>query len=168
MSRERLDLAVSQIEFARSYTLKMLEDVADDEWFPQVEGCPTHLAWQVGHLAMAQYALTMIRIRGREREDEELLSKQFFRSFQKGTKPVFDATEYPSIPEIHDTMARVHTVSLGELSKQTDDSLADKLPEPHAVFDTKLGSVFFCSAHEMLHAGQIGLLRRMLGKEPVR
>jgi hypothetical protein len=31
-----------------------------------------------------------------------------------------------------------------------------------------MGSVFVCSAHEMLHAGQIGLLRRLLGKPPLR
>lgn len=168
MSRDRLELAVAQIEFARSYTLQMLEDVGDDEWFKQVDGCPTHLAWQVGHLAMAQYALTMIRLRGKEREDEELLSKQFFRRFQKGTKPEFAATEYPSISEIRDTMDRVHAASLDELARYTDESLNEKLPDPTAVFDTKLGSVFFCSSHEMLHAGQIGLVRRMLGKEPVR
>jgi hypothetical protein len=168
MSRDRLDLAVSQIEFARKYTLGLLEDVAEADWFRQVSPCPTHLAWQVGHLAMAQYALTMVRIRGKQSEDENLLSKQFFRSFQKGTTPVFDAAEYPPVADIHETLARVHDASLCELEQQTDESLDVTLPEPHVVFDTKLGSVFFCPTHEMLHAGQIGLLRRMLGKEPIR
>lgn len=168
MGRDQLDLAISQIKFARRYTLGLVEDVTDDDWFRQVPPCPTHLAWQVGHLAMAQYALTMIRIRGKEREDEKLLSKQFFRCFQKGTTPIFDPAQYPSITEINDTLRHVHEASLRELERQTDEALDVKLPEPHAVFDTKLGSVFFCSTHEMLHAGQIGLLRRMFGKEPLR
>ena len=146
----------------------MIEDIEDDLWFQQFSNCPTHIAWQVGHLAMAQYALTMIRIRGKEPEDEQLLSKKFFRSFQKGTSPIFDAAEYPSAEEIRTTLARVHEVSLSELSRYDDGKLDDKLPEPHAVFDTKLGSVFFCSAHEMMHAGQIGLMRRTMGKAPVR
>ena len=168
MSRDRLEIAVSQIEFARRYTLGLVEDVEEDEWFRQLDDCPTHLAWQLGHLAMAQYALTMIRIRGKEPEDEALISKAFFRAFQKGTTPEFDATKYPPPAEIRETLARVHAASLAELSNCTDEELDASLPEPHAVFDTKLGSVFFCSAHEMLHAGQIGLLRRMLGKVPVR
>ena len=168
MSRERLDVAISQIEFARRYTLQLIDEVPESDWFRQIEACPTHLAWQVGHLAMAQYALTMVRIRGKEREDEQVLSKQFFRAFQKGTRPVFDAAEYPSVDEIRATLDRVHETSLKELREQSDESLDVKLPEPHAVFDTKLGSVFFCSSHEMLHAGQIGLLRRMLGQEPLR
>ncbi len=72
------------------------------------------------------------------------------------------------MPEIRETLARVHQHSLQELETYTDADLNVKLPEPHAVFDTKLGSVFFCSAHELIHAGQIGLLRRMLGKDPLR
>lgn len=168
MSRARLDLAVAQIEFARSYTKQLVEDVQEDEWFRRVDGCPTHLAWQIGHLAMAQYALTLVRIRGRERSDRDLISKQFYACFKKGSDPISEELTFPTISDIRDTMERTHSASLEELSKHTDDSLAEKLPEPYAVFDSKLGSVFFCSHHEMLHAGQIGLLRRMLGKSPVR
>jgi hypothetical protein len=39
---------------------------------------------------------------------------------------------------------------------------------PYAAFATKFGGLLFCSHHEMLHAGQIGLLRRLIGKAPVR
>ena len=168
MSREKIDIAVRQIEFARQYTQGMIEEVRDDEWFRQVGECPTHLAWQVGHLAMAQYGLTMLRIRGKEPEDEEIVSKSFLRAFKKGSQPVFDASQYPPIGEILSTFNRVHKQSLEELSKYNDDDLTEKLPMPHAVFETKLGSIFFCSVHEMLHNGQIGLLRRMLGKDPIR
>ena len=168
MSRDRLELATRQIEFSRNYTQGMIADVEDDLWFQPLAECPTHLGWQVGHLAMAQYALTMIRLRGKEPEDEHILSKSFFRCFQKGTTPVFDPHQYPPPVEIRRTLDRVHQASLAELARYNDAELDVPLPEPHAVFATKLGSVFFCSAHEMLHAGQIGMLRRMMGKPPVR
>lgn len=168
MSSAQLELAVRQIEYARNYSLALWSDIDEADWFREVPGCPTHLAWQVGHLAMAQYALTMIRIRGKEPEDEALLSKKFFRCFQKGTTPQFDASLYPTVAEIRDTLTRVHHQSLKELAECNDKELDVKIPEPHAVFDTKLGSIFFCSAHELIHTGQIGLLRRMLGNTPVR
>jgi hypothetical protein len=63
---------------------------------------------------------------------------------------------------------RVHEHSLRELETYQDADLQESLPAPTAVFATKLGSVFFCSSHELIHAGQIGLLRRMLGKDPLR
>jgi hypothetical protein len=39
---------------------------------------------------------------------------------------------------------------------------------PYAGYPTKLGALLFCPLHEMIHAGQIGLLRRLMGKPPIR
>ncbi len=168
MSRVHLDLAVKNIEFARRYTTQLLEDVAPDEWFVKPHGSPTHLAWQMGHLAMAQYGLTMLRIRGKEPSDSEFISNDFLRRFAKGTQPSDQPSDYPPIDEIRQVFDEVHRRALSELVNYTDADLEVKLPEPHAVFDTKLGSIFFCSFHETMHAGQIGLQRRLLGKTPLR
>jgi uncharacterized damage-inducible protein DinB len=62
----------------------------------------------------------------------------------------------------------VHQQALKELPVCTQQQLAEPSDEPYAVTPTKLGALFFCSHHEMLHAGQIGLLRRLLGKSPLR
>lgn len=168
MDRYTLDIAVGQIEFARRYTKQLLADVQTDEWFLQPAGGVTHLAWQVGHLAMAQYGLTMLRLRGKEPQDREFISNDFIRRFQKGTQPEADVSLYPPVDEILNVFERVHERALDELAGYQDEDLNEPVPEPHAVFDTKMGSVFFCSAHEMLHAGQIGLIRRLLGKTPLR
>jgi hypothetical protein len=146
----------------------LLEGVEPDEWFHPVAGGVTHLAWQVGHLAMAQYGLTMLRVRGKEPEDGELISNDFIRRFMKRSTPTPDAAQYPPREEILSVYHRVHERALQELARYSDEDLQDPVPEPYAVFPNKLGSVFFCSAHEMLHAGQIGLIRRQLGKPPVR
>lgn len=167
-ANNRLDLARQQIEFARKYTLSLLEDIDDGDWFRQPAEGVTHIAWQVGHLAMAEYGLTMIRLRGKEPDDEQTIAADFFRRFQKGTTPVADPSQYPTPSEIRQVLDRVHKKAMDELTGYTDADLDVKLPEPHAVFDTKLGSVFFCSAHELIHAGQIGLVRRLLGKSPLR
>jgi uncharacterized damage-inducible protein DinB len=164
----RVELARQQMQFARNYTLGLLKDIDDAQWFLQPGGVVTHVAWQVGHLAMAQYGLTMIRVRGKEPEDEALIPADFVRKFQKGTQPEANPASYPSPAEIRNVLQRVHERACEELTRYTDEQLDVKLPEPHAVFDTKLGSVFFCSAHELIHAGQIALLRRLLGKQPLR
>lgn len=168
MSRTQIDIATKNIEFARRYTQSLIEDFAPSDWFRQPTPAVTHLAWQVGHLAMAEYALTMIRVRGKEPEDQEFISNSFFKQFKKGSAPSDKVSDDPDVSEIRRVFDQVHERAIRELSAYTDEELDVKLPEPHAVFDTKLGSVFFCSAHEMLHAGQIGLLRRLLGKPPLR
>ena len=162
-----LALAKTQIEFARRYTQTLLEDVEQEDWFRMPDGV-SHLAWQCGHLAMAQYALAILRIRGKEPEDAEFISSRFFKFFKKTSHPNPDPAANPSVDEILATMQHVHERALAEMDAYTSEQLQEPLPEPYVAESSKLGSLFFCSAHEMLHAGQIGLLRRALGKSPVR
>jgi uncharacterized damage-inducible protein DinB len=167
-SDTRLQIAREQIEFARRYTQSLLKDIDDSDWFRQPGGCVTHVAWQVGHLAMAEYGLALFRLRDRRPEDAKLMSASFRKQFIKGSTPDADPANNPTPAEIRATLDRVHTLVLSELSGYSDEQLDAPVPEPYAVYGTKLGALFFCAAHEMMHAGQIGLLRRLLGKTPVR
>lgn len=162
------NLAIKQIEFARSYTLSLLAEIADDEWFTMPPGCSTHVAWQVGHLAMAEYGLCLFRQRGRSEVDLTLMTSSFRKSFSRGTIPEPDPAKNPSPAEIRDVLDRVHAQVLLELPTFTPEQLAEPVDMPYAAYATRLGCLIFCSHHEMLHCGQLGLLRRLLGKQPVR
>ena len=166
--QKELSLAREQIRFAREYTNLLLEDVADDEWFVCPHGAPSHLAWQMGHLAMAQYGLTMLRIRDKQPEDAQIITNDFMRCFKKGSNPSADSSQYPTIHEIRRVYDDVFTAAQREMEGYTEQQLTASVPMPYAVYANKLGSILFCPFHEMLHAGQIGLLRRMLGKDPLR
>jgi hypothetical protein len=168
MLEENLRLAIRQIEFARGYTRTLLEGLDEGDWFRTPPGEVSHIAWQVGHLAMAQYMLTMARMRGKRPADEDLISKPFLRLFLKGTRPQADASVYPPVTEIRHVFDAVHRQAMLELPETPLEELQVEVPEPYAVFNNKLGSLLFCASHEMLHAGQIGLLRRLIGKEPIR
>lgn len=164
---ERLDIAIKQIQFARGYLESLIADVTDDEWFRMPNGV-THVGWQVAHLAMAEYGLCLFRIRGRRSEDTGLMSGDFRKKFSKGSVPNPDPAENPSPEEIRAVLARVHQQALTELANCSDAELDAPVDEPRAVFSTKIGALYFCSLHEMMHAGQIGLLRRLLGKNQIR
>lgn len=164
----RLELAVQQIRFAREYTLTLISDLQPEDWFRQPSAGITHIAWQVGHLAMAQYGLCLFRMRGRLPEDTELMSSAFRKQFSKGTVPDPEVSANPTPEEIRAIFDRVFRQSMVELSEVSDAQLDEPLEMPYAGYPTKLGGLLFCSHHEMLHAGQIGLLRRELGKSPVR
>lgn len=163
-----LDLARRQIEWSRAYTHTLLADLADEDWYRQPAGLVTHIAWQVGHLAMAEYGLCLFRVRGRKPEDLDLMPGRFRKQFSRGSSPPADAAAGPSPVQIREVFQRIHTQAMCELAEYREQDLQDKIDEPYAVFDTKLGALFFCAHHEMLHAGQIGLLRRLIGKPPLR
>jgi DinB superfamily len=163
-----LALAIQQIQFARNYTLSLLDEIDPADWFRQPAEGVTHVAWQTGHLAMAQYGLCLFRIRGRQDVDRQLMSSVFRKKFSKSTTPTPDAAAYPSVEEIRNVFDAVYSQVMKELPLIDDSVLQEPIDEPWAVSPTKLGGLVFCACHEMMHAGQIGLLRRLLGYPTIR
>jgi hypothetical protein len=163
-----LQLAVEQVKFAREYTLSLVADFSPAEWFQMPPGATTHVAWQIGHLAMAEYGLCLFRQRGRKSEDLELMPSKFRKQFSRGSQPEAEAGQYPAASELLATLDRIHQQCLKEMVAFPAEQLSEPIDMPYAAYPTKLGALLFCSHHEMLHAGQIGLLRRLLGKSPIR
>src|SRR6187401_3155698 len=140
-----LQLAIQQSEFARNYTLSLLADIAAEEWFTFPSSCSTHVAWQVGHLAMAEYGLCLFRQRGRSEVDLTLMTSSFRKAFSRGTIPEPDPAKNPSVAEIRSVLDRVHAQVLLELPTFTPEQLAEPVDMPYAAYATKLGCLIFCS-----------------------
>lgn len=163
-----LELAIGQIEFARSYVLQLLDATPADLWFDIPAGAPASIAWQVGHLAVSQYGLLMFRQRGREPGDLELVPGRFRKRYARGSLPSAGPDDQPSAEELLDRLQQIHGQSLIELRAADPSRLLEAVEMPYAVYPNKLGAVLFCPLHEQIHAGQIGMLRRLLGLPPVR
>ena len=163
----RLQLAVEQIGFARNYTIGLLDQTKAEDWFRQPPGGVSHIAWQVGHLAFAEYRLALWRIRGPQSQDADLIPDQIVRLFGPELVPDADPAQYPPQAEIRTALNRVHEQVLRELPGLADADLDQPVPKPHPFAKTKLLAILWCAHHEMLHAGQIGLLRRQLGYPPL-
>jgi hypothetical protein len=167
MPRTDLDRAIEQIAFARNYTVRLLRHTDPAEWFRQPAGGVSHIAWQVGHLAMAEYRLVLGRVRGPRPGDKELIAPEFLRAFGRESVPDPAPERYPAPAEIRAVFDRVHEQVLRDLPGLADADLDAPLLTPHALCSTKRAALFWCAQHEMLHAGQIGLLRRLLGHPPL-
>jgi DinB superfamily len=163
----QLDLALQQLEFARGYTLRLVENVPDQEWFQQPHEGITHIGWQIGHLTMADYRLGMERLRGVRPEDEILLPQHVLSLFRGGTTPDADPARYPSPQELRGYLKRVREQMLSEVRRLPEEEWSQPLLPTHPIAKTKLESLFWCGSHELVHAGQIALLRRLLGHRPL-
>jgi hypothetical protein len=161
-----LQLAIEQISFARRYTVSLLEGIDPDEWFRMPHEGVTHIAWQVGHLAFAEYRLVMQRVRGVRPEDGTLISEEFLGRFGRQSTPNADPAHYPSVTEIRAVFHRVHEQVMHDLAVHPEADLDNPSLAPHRLAKTKREILSWCSHHEMLHAGEIALLRRLLGKAP--
>jgi hypothetical protein len=163
----RLQLAIEQIVFARNYTLRLLDQTPVAEWFRQPPGGVSHVAWQVGHLAFAQYRMALERIRGPQPQNADLIAEEFLRLFGRDSMPDPDPAKYPSQAEIRAVFDRVHEQVLRELRGLEESELDQPVRKPHPLVKTKQWALLWCAQHEAVHTGQIGLLRRQLGYAPL-
>ena len=162
------DAVLGQIDFARKYTLGLLENVPEELWpIVPMGGC-SHIAWQVGHLAVSQYGLMLFRQRGRAEGDLELMPGWLRKRFGRGSVPPTDANEIPSKATLLECLEKIHVASMAALPNFSAEQLMETTEMPYAVHPIKLGALLFCPLHESIHAGQIGILRRMHGLSPVR
>jgi hypothetical protein len=162
----RLALTLEQIQAARAYSVRLLDDVRDDEWF-QMPGGVTHVAWQVGHLSFAEYRMCLIRIRGEGTDDAAVLPPEYIKLFGPNTVALPDASAYPAPAELLARLEIVHRAAMQCCAGLSEADLDATCEKPHPLFSSKIGSLLWCARHEMMHAGQIGLLRRLLGKRPL-
>lgn len=161
--------AIRQIQAARGYTEDLLNHVEGHDWFRFPAGGVSHVAWQAGHLAICEYGLALKRVRGVKPDDAQHVPADYAKLFGKGSVPVDDPDQYPSIADLRFQMRHIHDLTIAELSAMEESVVLESTSEPpHPMFNTKLGALHWCAQHEFLHAGQIGLLRRQLGAESLR
>lgn len=160
--------AMAQIEFSRRYTLELLEATPRELWSTRPPGSPTHIAWQIGHLAVSQYGLLMFRIHGRRDADIDLVPGKFRKAFSRGSDPTSEAAAQMGADELFERLADVYQQSIAGLKGIQPAVLLEPVDMPYAAYPIKLGAIMFCPLHEHIHAGQIGLIRRLLGLPSVR
>lgn len=160
--------AIAQMEFARNYTLELLNTIPPDRWYEIPESLPTNVAWQVGHLTVSQYGLLMFRMRGRQPDDLTLIPGKFRKAYSRGSTPSPDPDKQPSVDDLLQRLGEVYRIGMSVIGQIDPAVLLEPVDMPYATFPIKLGAILFCPLHEHIHAGQIGLVRRGLGLEPVR
>ena len=163
----RIQAALEGIAFARSYTLSLLDTIPHADWFRMPAGAVSHVGWQVGHLTSSQYRLCLLRTRGARPQDAEFLPADFIKTFGATSEIDPDPAAYPSPEAIRGVFDRVHRQVLAEVPTFDDAALDAPLETPHRICRTKFDCLPWCGRHELIHAGQIGLLRRQLGQKPL-
>lgn len=164
----RLDVALDAIRFSRAYTTGLLDAVPEERWFRMPRPAVTHVAWQVGHLAWAQYRLVFQRALDGRCETAGLVPEEYGALFGRGSQPQSDPDHYPAIPEIRNVFETVHVQALNQAGTLPDEVLDEPSLPPHRAFTDKYGALLWTARHELVHAGQIALLRRLFGSEPLR
>jgi len=163
---DRLNIVIDQIARTRQYTCLVLDHTDRHRWFELPAGCPTHIAWQAGHITVAQVIHALGTVAGQPGTSP--LRATWIERFGKGSAAVADPTAYPPPTEIVAGMDAVFTQTMIVLKNLPDSVLDEPATHTTGMIHNKLDLLYWVARHEMLHVGQIGLLRRLLGESPYR
>ena len=161
-------LLAEQIERTREWTLMIIDDLDGDDWFYQPGPGLHHALWISGHLAGAQDTLVFARCLDRPRLDEA-----FKVHFGIGG-PVKSAAEHdwPSPRQVRAVMDEMQSATVQAVAAMPgtvlDEPAWGAAGAKHPHYDNKRQAISHLVRHEAFHAGQLALLRRLMGKPFLR
>lgn len=157
---------LAQFDLLNHWFNNSLADINDDESNKRVEQNMNHIKYLAGHLVNAQYGIAELAGADVNRKWDDL-----FAGLSK-TKAL-DNFDYPSIEEIKNEWNQIFPKIKDALQKMPEETLNKEIPgsflKDSGIFDGTAGDLWaFMNEHQMYHIGQIGILRRGLGKAPMK
>ena len=151
---------VTQFDLQTRLFNNVLDGISDAEADVRVRDNVNHIKWLAGHLTSTRFSMGKI---GRlEAEDP------WAELFSHGHGLREDA-DYPSIDAIKAQWNAISGPISAGLANLPDAALSSPAPAKVPVNDDTLGGMLaFLMHHEAYHIGQLGLLRRILGKEAMK
>ena len=154
-------------DLARMYEIsygainRNLEDLSNDESLVRPERGGNCLNWVLGHIVV--YRGNVLKLIGRQ----PVFAGDQAKPYLRGSHP--DGTEhYLDLATLRGMLSDAHQELIPALSLMTEEQLARDVPEEfnRPPLAGSIGNALArLSFHESYHAGQIGLLRRIAGRE---
>ncbi len=151
--------AKAVLEFARSITLKMVDDIPAEKICTIPLDGTNHALWVLGHLAVTDnwFAGTLA-------DRESVIDESWEPLFGMKSEPSADASTYPPLAEIKAGLERARQSLLSGFESLNEQQLQAPVPEALEGFAPNVGGAAFTLAwHEGFHAGQLSAVRRSLG-----
>jgi uncharacterized damage-inducible protein DinB len=156
-----INYLLTQFDLHHKLYQNVLADFSDEETNQRLydDKKMNHIKYLAGHLLNAQYGLAEIAGAGFEVKWNALFAAA-------GQSEAKDDIIYPHIDEIKSEWNKLYEKTRGGLEKLTPEALEKEAPYE---FFNSVGEMWaFLSHHQAYHIGQIGILRRGFGKEPMR
>jgi uncharacterized damage-inducible protein DinB len=153
---QRVAPLAALFELNTDLLLNCLQDISDAEAQCCLAGGGNSIAFLAVHLADTRHFLV-------ERLGSSLTNS--LAGYLAGARSIADIREWPTLDEIRNAWLRVSAHLQGALDTLTETDLLEANVHRFPLGDdTRLGMIVFLAQHDSYHLGQVGFLRRQLGK----
>lgn len=155
---------LSNLHSARYIMTRYLEDLSDQDLVVRPHPNAHHIAWQLGHLVLSEAQM----VKSVAPEIECSLPADFVARHDTSCATRSQRTDFYAKVEYWGHMQRVREVTVEALARFSSEDLSAPGPEKMRSYAPLIGSVFLAIAnHEIMHSGQIAVVRRVLSKPVV-
>ena len=139
---------------------------SEDDWFYQIGPKSNHAIWICGHLGLADNMFL-----SRFFEDRATKPDGWDELFWYGSA-LKERSAYPPLDEVRSYFKDRHEALVGAIDEITDEQLAAPAPSPEERSPIAGAPNFghlllFSSRHESVHFGQLTMIHRALGYDPI-
>jgi len=144
---------------ARGWLKAWAGDFTEAEATRTVPGGPNPLAWQLGHLASVEDDVVSLFSGAALQVPAELRA-----IVASGCPGPTAETRYPSLSELWSMLEASHASLVGLAEKATPADLDREPLIPNRFFRSLGQAIYEAALHENYHVGEIGALRKAIGK----
>lgn len=157
---------LAQWDLINLWFMNALEGISDEESNTRINQKMNHIKYLAGHLVNASYGMGVAVEKKLERKWDEHFAGL-------GKTKAQDQYPYPTIEEIKAEWKHIQPIIREGFAQMNEPTLNKEMPgsslSQTGIFDGSVGDYLaFMNAHQMYHIGQIGILRRGLGKAPMK
>jgi hypothetical protein len=158
---EAKELLLAQYDLHDTLFNNVILDINDEEANRRLAPGINNVNWLAGHLVWGQRGLAKLGGVQRDIAWIDLYDSQI-------SQPPSPELKAPSMEEIKDVWNRYSSAIREGLEKLSDEELNAPFEFPLPAFRTQEGFWAFINHHQAYTIGQIGILRRALGKEAMK
>ena len=141
---------------------RFVDDLGPQEMLHRPTPKANCAAWLIGHLILTErHALARLGV-----SDVPPLPDGFEKRFSRD-EGCPQANEFGDVSTLRALLDQHRNRTIGAVKRATSEQLDKPLDKPHPMFQTVGQFGNFVAAHVMMHAGQITIIRRSLGRPPV-
>ncbi len=153
------DVIVHSLTRSQLLLQRYIKDLTPDEYLHRATPSANCVAWTVGHLILTERrALGAFGV-----TDLPALPDGFEKRFSRDDGCP-QATEFGDVSVLMPLFDKHRALLIDAVKRSGDEQLSKAVPEPRPIFGTFGEMANFMALHVSLHAGQITMTRRSLGR----
>jgi len=156
-------ILTKDFQFINNWTNSLITDLNESQWMQTLPEIGTNIHWIAGHILHDNYWHSIGWVTQPSNEFQKNFDiSRFEKYFKKGSNPLIFIEERPSRGEILESLSLLNAEILKIVKNITRDELEQKTLISSPVAKNKYESLSFAVKHQMLHNGQIAMIKRIL------